>query len=86
MGSIHVAVTKTSDIAPVLSKESFDIQVNIEYRLTLKRVCGMIRTQRQTTFVKVPAKYRKKFQMLLILHENHLNLKFIVLKICRGVP
>ena len=56
VGSIHVAVTQTSDITPALSNESLDIQANIECRFTLKRVRVMIRTYRQNPFVKTPAK------------------------------
>ena len=39
-----VAVTLTSDIAPVLSKEFLDIQPTTERRFTLIRLCDMIRT------------------------------------------
>ena len=39
---------KTSDIAPVSSKELLDIQANIECGFTLKRVRDMIRTYSQT--------------------------------------
>ena len=41
-GSSPVAVTLTSDIAPVSSKEFHDIQATIECRFTLKRVRDMI--------------------------------------------
>ena len=41
-----VAVTYTSDIAPVSSKEFLDIQAIIESRFTLKRVRDMIITYR----------------------------------------
>ena len=41
------AVTQTSDIAPVSSKEFFDIQATIERGFTLRRVCDMIRTYSQ---------------------------------------
>ena len=47
MSSNPVAVTQTSDIGPVLSKEFFDIQATIECRLTLKRVREMIRKYSQ---------------------------------------
>ena len=43
MGSSPVAVTWTSDIAPVLRKEFLDTQANIECGFTLKRVRSMIR-------------------------------------------
>ena len=43
MGSNPVAVTQTSDIAPVSGKEFLDIQATKECRFTLKRVCDMIR-------------------------------------------
>ena len=39
---------KTSDIAPVSSKEFLDIQATIECGFTLKRVRDMIRTYSQT--------------------------------------
>ena len=39
MGSSSVAVTKSSDIAPVSRKEFFDFQATIECGFTLKRVC-----------------------------------------------
>ena len=42
-----VAVTSTSNIAPVLSKEFLDIQVTTECRFTIKRVCDMIKTYSQ---------------------------------------
>ena len=42
-----VAVTKTSDIAPVPSKEFFDIQATVECRFTLRRVRDMIITYSQ---------------------------------------
>ena len=38
VGSIQVALTSLLDIAPVLSEEFLDIQANIEYGFTLKRV------------------------------------------------
>ena len=44
MGSNPVAVTQTSDIAPVSSKEFLDIQATIECKFTLKRVHNMIIT------------------------------------------
>ena len=43
-GSTPVSVTKTSDFAPVSSKEFLDIQATIEFVLTLKGVSDMIRT------------------------------------------
>ena len=42
-----VAVTLTSDIAPVSNKEFVEIRVSIERCFTLKRVLDMIRTHRQ---------------------------------------
>ena len=44
VGSSPVSVTKTSDFAPVSSKEFLDIQATIECIFTLKRVGDMIRT------------------------------------------
>ena len=43
MGSSPVAVTSTSDIAPVSSNEFMNIQAIIECGVTLKRVRDMIR-------------------------------------------
>ena len=48
MSSNPVAVTQTSDIAHVLSKEFFDIQTTTGFRFTLKRVYDMIRTHNHT--------------------------------------
>ena len=39
-----VAVTETSNFAPVSSKEFLDIQVTAECRFTLNHVCDMTRT------------------------------------------
>ena len=47
VGSSPVAVTETSDFAPVSSKEFLDIQATIECGFTLKRVRDMIRTYSQ---------------------------------------
>ena len=44
VGSNPVAVTETSDPAPVSSKEFFDIQANIECGFNLKHVRDVIRT------------------------------------------
>ena len=44
VSSNPVAITYTSDIAPVLSKEFLDIQATIECRFTLKSVRDMIIT------------------------------------------
>ena len=43
MSSSPVAVTKTSDFAPVSSKEFLDIQATIECGFTLKRIRDMTR-------------------------------------------
>ena len=47
VGSNPVAVTLTSDIAPVLSNEFLDIEATIERDFTLKRVSDMIRAYSQ---------------------------------------
>ena len=47
VSSSPVAVTSTSDIAPVSSKEFLDIQANVESEFTLKRVRDMITTYSQ---------------------------------------
>ena len=47
MGSIPVAVTWTSDSAPVVNMELFDFQETTECRFNLKHVCDMIRTHNQ---------------------------------------
>ena len=44
VGSSPVAVTKTSDFAPALSKEFLDIQATIERGFTLKRIHDTIIT------------------------------------------
>ena len=44
VGLSPVAVTYTSDIVPVSSKEFLEIQANIKCRFTLKRVRDRIRT------------------------------------------
>ena len=53
VGSNLVAVTQTSDIAPVSSKEFLDIQPTIECSFSLKRVRDIIRTysRLKTNFV-----------------------------------
>ena len=51
VGSSSVVVTKTSDVAPVSSKEFLDIQPNIECGFTLKRVHDMIKTYSKTCIV-----------------------------------
>ena len=43
MGSNPVAVTLY--IVPVLSKAFLEVEATTEYRITLKCVCGMIKTQ-----------------------------------------
>ena len=47
VGSTPVPVTETPYIAPVLTKKFPDIQANIDYVFTLKRVYDMIRTYSQ---------------------------------------
>ena len=47
MGLSTVAVTESSDIVPVSSKEFLDIQETIEYGFTLECVRDMIRTYSQ---------------------------------------
>ena len=47
VGSDPIAVTKTSDIALVSSKEFFDIEAAIECKFTMKRVRDMIILYRQ---------------------------------------
>ena len=44
VGSSPVAVTKTSDFAPALSKEFLDIQATIEFKFTLKSIQDTIIT------------------------------------------
>ena len=51
LSSNPVAVTETSDMAPVLSKEFLDIQASMKYRFTLKLVHDMITTY-NTMFLK----------------------------------
>ena len=47
VGSSLVAVTYTSDIAPVSSEEFLDIQATVVCGFTLKRARNMIRTYSQ---------------------------------------
>ena len=47
LGSSPVAITSSSDLAPVSSKEFLDIQATIECGFTLKRVRDMTRTYSQ---------------------------------------
>ena len=47
VGSNPVAITWTSDIKPVLSKEFLGIQATIECGFTLKQVPDLIRTYSQ---------------------------------------
>ena len=47
VGSSPTAVTKTSDLTPVSSKEFLDIQADIELGINLKLVHNMIRTKSQ---------------------------------------
>ena len=44
-GSIPIAVTSTSEITPVLSKEPLDIEATEDSRFIPKRVCDMKNTQ-----------------------------------------
>ena len=64
VGSSPIAVTSTSDIAPVLSNEFLDIQVTLECGFTLKRVRDMIRTYSQIKFLF--PKITERFHELLL--------------------
>ena len=48
VGSSPAAITLTSDIVPVSSKEFLDTQATIACVFTLKHVCDMIRTYSQS--------------------------------------
>ena len=66
MGSSPVAVTESSDIAPVSSKEFLDIQITSGYRFTLTCVCDMIKTRnRLQTFAKNLRRKRSWWRSLL---------------------
>ena len=52
LGSSPVAVTYTSDIAPVSSKEFLDIQAAIGCGFTLKRIRGMGRAYSEANELK----------------------------------
>ena len=54
VGSNPVTVSKTSDIAPISSKELFDTEATIEYRLNLKRVRDMITKDSQMHRINAP--------------------------------
>ena len=68
MGSNPVAVTKTSDVAPVSSKELLDIQATKECRFTLKCVCYMkityILENKLSNFCYVPSTLQKLQQWI----------------------
>ena len=53
VGSNPVAVTYTSDLASVSSKEFLDIQVTLECRFTLKHVRDMIRTYNEKVVIQL---------------------------------
>ena len=67
MSSNPVAVTSTSDIAPILSKEFLDIQATTEYRFTLKRVRDVIMTYRHVATVIVIYCFSKSNYLMRIL-------------------
>ena len=67
MSSNPVAVTSTSDIAPILSKEFLDIQATTEYRFTLKRVRDVIMTYRHVATVIVIYCFSKSNYLMGIL-------------------
>ena len=85
MGSSPVAVTYTSDIVLVLSKEFLDIQATLECGFTLERVRDMIRTYSQKITVsgigeikkhvlkqKVTLQYKKQCSTVgASMHETH---------------
>ena len=52
VGSSPVAVTSTSDIVPVSSKEFLDIQAAIGCGFTLKRVRDMIRIYSDKDYIE----------------------------------
>ena len=54
-----------SDIAPVLSKEFFDIQVTIECRFDLKRVYDMIRTHSRGIYIFAEIKQAMPLRILI---------------------
>ena len=59
MGSSPVAVTESSDIAPVSSKEFLDYQATIECGFTLKRVRDMIKTY-STSLTNISTEMKKQ--------------------------
>ena len=61
MGSSLVAVTKTSDMVPVSTKEFLDIQATIECKFILKRVHE--EHTHTSLFSKVIVKNNSKFQL-----------------------
>ena len=50
-GFEQIAVTYTSDIAPVSSREFHDNKAIVECRFTIKRVRGTIRTYRKNLYI-----------------------------------
>ena len=78
--SSPVGITKTSDIAPVFSKEFLAIQATIEFGFTLKLVRDMIRTYSQIddTTLNPEVEYSISFskhgkKLCLSWHYNGLN-------------
>ena len=48
-----VAVTKISDIEPILSNEFLNIQATTEFRCNLKHVCDIIKTKSLATILVI---------------------------------
>ena len=66
VGSNPVAVTETSDFAPVSSKEFLDIQATIECGFTLKRVRDIIKTYS----LKIVFKIKTGYKLELLTNER----------------
>lgn len=85
MGFIPVAVTKISDIVPVWSRELLDIQSTRECRLTLKRVCDMMKFL-NCFFINSPVIFtwvcREIFQPQHMLSISFLLLRVTQKKLC----
>ena len=65
MGLSPIAVTQSSDMAPVLSKECLDIQVNIECEFSLKCVRDMIKAYSQTVNMESYTASLKKYSVTI---------------------
>ena len=80
MLSSAVAVTETSDISPLSSKEFLDIQATIECEFTLKRICDMIRTYSHINYCFKKCKSIIRVKQLPVQSDIYNNLNCVTRK------